>query len=490
MSALCRYEAVLDRAAVAPGIEALMPSGGRPRQLPVRTLLVGICLALHDARPAHLTRVHQALVGLGVEDRRRLGVEVDRRVGPHLLTYRQVTRTFALMAAVLASSEPDGTPSAALGAVLDDVMEASVPAAWAEATSATAIDWSDFESHCAAPHSDEMAADPEASWGRRHATSPGQRDDLFFGYYLQAVTMVNEEHGLSVPELVRRVLLTSCRHDPPKALVPVLERLAKRHGLGDLLMDSGYSHRDPRRVALRLRRAGAALVMDLHPGDRGPRGTHEGAVINNGSLYCPATPQALLALGPLARQASKEETDRHDRMSAELEHYRLGRHTAGDADGYHRVICPAAMGKLRCPLRSTSMTLSLSKAEVLSPPEHPPGCCTQTTLTVGPEVAAATAQKHPYPSAAHRHSYGRRSAAERTFAKMKDPARNHLTKGWCRVFGLSATSVFIACAFVVHNVRVLDAFDRRRDDERRRGSTPQRRRRRRTSSDLVIAVNA
>ena len=36
-----------------------MPIGVRARQLRVRTLLAGICLAIADGRPMHLTRVHQ-----------------------------------------------------------------------------------------------------------------------------------------------------------------------------------------------------------------------------------------------------------------------------------------------------------------------------------------------------------------------------------------------------------------------------------------------
>jgi len=32
-------------------------------------------------------------------------------------------------------------------------------------------------------------------------------------------------------------------------------------------------------------------VQDLHPHDRGPRGTHHGAIIANGNLYCPAIPR-------------------------------------------------------------------------------------------------------------------------------------------------------------------------------------------------------
>jgi hypothetical protein len=46
----------------------------RERQLTVRTLLAGMCLSQADHRPAHLTRVHEALISLGADDRRRLDV--------------------------------------------------------------------------------------------------------------------------------------------------------------------------------------------------------------------------------------------------------------------------------------------------------------------------------------------------------------------------------------------------------------------------------
>ena len=111
-------------------------------------------------------------------------------------------------------------------------------------------------------------------------------------------------------------------------------------------------------------------------------------------------PRALLELGPLARDATPDQAARHDRKTAELARYKLGRITADDADGYHRVACPAAMGKIRCPLRPASMTLDRDRPEILTPPEHPPACCTQQTITVPPDVAAKTRQKHDYPSAA------------------------------------------------------------------------------------------
>jgi len=79
---------------VAARIEAMLPAGVRARQLTARTLLAGMCLAQADHRPAHLTRVHQALTALGDDDQRRLGVLADWKAGPHLLTCRQTERTF------------------------------------------------------------------------------------------------------------------------------------------------------------------------------------------------------------------------------------------------------------------------------------------------------------------------------------------------------------------------------------------------------------
>ena len=153
-----------------------------------------------------------------------------------------------------------------------------------------------------------------------------------------------------------------------------------------------------------------------------------GATLANGALYCPATPTTLLELGPLARGATEAETAAHDRKAAELAKHKLAPLAGYDADGYHRVGCPAAQGKLRCPLRPESMQLGHTRPEVISPPEHPPTCCAQRTITVPASVNAKTAQKHDYPSAEHRRSYARRSAAERADATVKVLASNDISR--------------------------------------------------------------
>jgi hypothetical protein len=346
------------------------------------------------------------------------------------------------------------------------------------------VDWTDLESFSRPPPAKGGdCADPEASWGHRKNNLLRSQDELFFGYYFSAGIMMRDENRPAVPELARRATVPSCRHDPVRVLVPVLLAMAAAGiPLGDILSDSGFAHRDASAWALPLRAAGAQLVQDLHPHDRGPKGTHEGAIIANGSLYCPRTPQPLLELGPLARTATRDQTADWERQTAELARYKLGRLTAYDADGYHRVQCPAAMGKIRCPLRPASMRLDRDRPEILQPPEHPQACCTQQTLTVPPQVNAKTAQKHDYPSAAHRRSYARRTGAERGFATTKDPATNDIARGWCRLTGLAPLTLFVTTLLIVRNQRILHAWNTRQEENQRRaaaGLPPRTRKRRR-----------
>ena len=177
--------------------------------------------------------------------------------------------------------------------------------------------------------------------------------------------------------------------------------------------------------------------------------------------------------------------------TAELARFKLGRITADDPDGYHRVQCPAAMGKVRCPLRPPSMTLDRSRPEILQPPERPQACCGQQTITVPPDVLAKTAQKHDYPSAAHRRSYPPRTGAERGFATIKDPAASDIARGWCRLMGLAPLMLAVTCLLVVRNQRALTAWDARQEENQRRaaqGLPPKTRRRHRKTLTALTAA--
>ena len=507
-----RRRAAIERAIVSSGVaqllEAHMPAGGRPRQLPVTTLVLAMAFCIDEGRPAHLVAGWRTLEGLPGATRLRLGAAVTRTGTLSDATYRQFSHAHRTMIGTLDAAPVPSfrgiaederathleaarqgvdaqAAEARLTFVLDQLVEASVPSRYKTLSSALAVDWTDHETWSRPRARDDPvpAPDPTASWGHAKRNAPGAKDQLFFGYYAQVATMVKEERGPQVPELVRRIAFHSPRTDPPKAMKETLLR-AYDAGVvaGDVLADCGYSNRDPGTFASPLRRAGAALVMDLHPTDRGPRGTYHGAIISNGNLYCPATPKVLLELGPLPRSASAEETAAHDEKSRELARYKLGRVSSDDEDGTHRVMCPAAMGKCRCPLRVDSMALDFAHPEVVSPPEEPPTCCAQKTISVPVEITAKTAQKHDYPARAHRLSYNRRTASERTFSWFQGPATAGIRRGWSRLFGRAPNALMYALCAVVHNVRLVLAHEDREADEARRqamGLAPLGRKRRR-----------
>jgi hypothetical protein len=486
-----------------------MPKGGRPRRLSSRTVLLGVMIALDSGRPAHLAAAWRALSLLEVSDQLALGAAAVTGDGElEQATYRQIEDTFKVMCA---SIDPSPVPSfkglpatartdhlrearagiefdskkAALRAVSDALVEASVPDAYKSASASLAVDWTDHEtwSRPRSKGDEQPANDPDASWGHAKRNAPGAKDCLFFGYYAQVATMVPDEGGPPVPELVRRIAFEAPRLDPAAVMA---ETLVAMHGAGievkDVLCDCGYSNRTPATFSRPLRRLGASLVMDLHPADRGKRGTFEGAICSSGGLYCPATPVSLLELGPTRRGAPAEEVAAHEQKCQELASYRFSRIAGPDAEGYERASCPAASGKLRCPLKAASMALSATHPSVLSPPAGEPArCCAQQTITVPPEVNEKTRQKHPWPSTAFADSYARRTAAERTYASLCDPSTGGIRRGWCRLFGVAKNTLMYALCVAVRNVRIVESFERTKAKQARRLAValPARRRRRR-----------
>jgi len=231
MIPLAVFEEAIDASGVAPRIEALLPVGARRRQLSVRTLLTGMCLAQAGHRPAHLTRVRQALASLSEDEQRRLGVRADWKHGPHRLTCRQAERTFGLITGVLGRDEPDGLPSPALQAACDELLEASVPEEFKDASRSLAAGWTDLGSFSrpSAARGGECAG-PGASWGHRKNNLLRSEDELFYGWYFSAGIMMPGENGPAVPGLARRAALSSCRHDPVRAFAPVLTAIGRKRG--------------------------------------------------------------------------------------------------------------------------------------------------------------------------------------------------------------------------------------------------------------------
>ena len=78
-------------------LDELMPSSGRPRQLPVRTVLVAMAFAIDDGRPAHLSAGWRTLCDLPGATRLRLGAALTRTGTLKELTYRQFSHAHRTM---------------------------------------------------------------------------------------------------------------------------------------------------------------------------------------------------------------------------------------------------------------------------------------------------------------------------------------------------------------------------------------------------------
>ena len=231
-----------------------------------------------------------------------------------------------------------------------------------------------------------------------------------------------------------------CHVDPPPAVVPVLSAMVEGGvAVTDVLERLGLRPPGPR--ALGARRSGA-LGATHRDRPASPRPRHPGHPRRDDPSST-ATSTARRRRGRCwsSNHWPATATGRADRRPRRADApswpaYKLGRMTADDPDGYHRVMCPAAMGKVRCPLRPDSMALAHDRPEVLAPPEHPPRCCVQKTITVprlghrqdGPEARLPLQgpSRDPTPGA---------RAAERTFSTVKDPASNDIARGWCRLTG-------------------------------------------------------
>jgi len=81
-----------------------------------------------------------------------------------------------------------------------------------------------------------------------------------------------------------------------------------------------------------------------------------------------------------------------------------------------------------------------------------------------------------------RRSYARRTGAERGFATAKDPATNDISRGWCRLMGLTPLMLFVTTLLIARNQRILHPWNTRQQENQRRaaaGLPPRTRKRRR-----------
>jgi hypothetical protein len=513
---------LIDRSGKAPVIEAaLAHRTGRRRPLPVRAVLTALlCLALDD-RPLFLTEATRLLFSQLSPASRQLpgvpGTATTRRA--FLAAYRRLRYCFGqilkvadpsalpknrrLTAGELKARTKPITPDQAtaardrLEALVNALLEASVSALTKDERAAfdgcTGLDATPVPLFSRGPskRTGLCASDPDGGWYVREGDHREREDDK--GKPLRKITWALEATIAATarppgappatPNLAIGMAMTRPGEDPGGTGTRVLASVAARgHKTGWLGYDRAYTAALPDRFHLPARALGYRPVMDYKTDQLGIQASSGGALLVEGSWYCPALPEPLITTTARLRDHTIDR-QLYDQQIAARGAYQLKRKDGPDADGYQRLSCPA-LGHhpgLMCPLRQPSLSPRDGRPKALQPPQEPPKTCQQTAITIPPDTGARYRQDLPYASPAWHARYATlRNTIEALNGYAKDPAHHALAApARRRVRGIAACSLFTALLLMAANIRKIRAW--RALTPRQKDNTTQRAQRRRTS---------
>ena len=374
---------LIDRSGTAPVIEAaLAHRTGRPRPLPVRAVLTALlCLALDD-RPLFLTDATRLLFQqLSQTSRRLLGVPGTATTERAFkAAYRRVRYCFGAICSVMDPSplpknrrltEQDlkarakpMTPAQAqaarsrLEAFINALIEASISALTAGELGAydgsAGLDATPVPLFSRGPsrRTGLCASDPDGGWYVREGDHREREDDkgkplrkISWALEATIATMARPPGAApACPDLAIGLALTRPGEDPGGTGARVLTSLAARgHKTGWLGYDRAYTQALPERFALPARALGYFPVMDYRADQLGIQANTGGAILVEGTWYCPALPEPLITATTRLRDHAITRELYHQQITARRP-YQLKRKDGPDADGYQRLSCPA-LGK-------------------------------------------------------------------------------------------------------------------------------------------------
>ena len=340
------------------------------------------------------------------------------------------------------------------------------------------------------------ASDPDGGWYVREGDHREHEDDK--GKPLRKICWALEAAIAATarlpgaapggPALAIALAITRPGEDPGGTGARVLASAAARgHKPGWLGYDRAYTQAIPERFALPARALGYSPVMDYRDGQPGIQANTGGALLVEGTWYCPALPGPLITATTGLRDHAITR-DLYDQQITARAACQLKRKDGPGADGYQRLSCPArgSRPRLMCPLRRASLAPRDGRPKVLQPPQEPPRLCRQTAITIAPDTGARYRQDLPYGSPAWHKCYATlRNTIEGLNGYAKDTARQALAQpARRRVRGIAAQSVFTALLLAAANIRKIRAW-RALTPQDKAGITRRARRRRTSQRDYL-----
>ena len=303
----------------------------------------------------------------------------------------------------------------------------------------------------------------DAGWGVK--TSKSGKHEVFFGFHEHAVVTVpaGVDTALDTPILVRAFELTPANRDVVDVSLGLLDRVHTGTGTNLLLVDSHYHYKAMDRWLSALRPRGWEQVHDLRSDESGFR-EYERMRWAGGWAHCPATPDSLGSIKkPPVMEKSPALWEEFFKAIDVRQAYAMSRHTQPDETGKHRVMCPALVGKVGCPLRKGTEVLAVKNglSVITNAPdgvEEPlPKCCTQETVLVRPpEPIAKLGQRLYWGSREWFAEYKKRSYVEGVFGNVKHGSTENLRRGLFHITGLPLVHLMLAMVNVSYNLRMIE----------------------------------
>jgi hypothetical protein len=265
--------------------------------------------------------------------------------------------------------------------------------------------------------------------------------------------------------------------------------VARQHPTGWLAADRAYTNAVANDFQLPARALGYDLVLDYRDDQLGIQGSCAGAVLIEGTFYCPCVPPRL-ANATVAYRANRIDSDTWQAHLEARGDYQLRPKSRPDAEGHLRMLCPASDGAptARCELKPRSIErtdTSVTRILVVDAVRgSPPTVCTQQSVTIPPEAVAKLRQTLPYGTPEWAAIYHRLRngveglngiAKDGAYSAIGDPTRR-------RIRGIAAQTLFIALALTATNLNQIISFlnksseqpdgARRKPRKRRRHTAP------------------
>ncbi len=507
---------LIDTARTVEHIDNLLANApqGRPRRVPIRTLLIGYYLGIECAGSFKSTTCFNVLrTGISIEKQTELGTRWTTASGKtgrikkshvNYFAKRLHQRGYYTEIERASRDEADRVSDAelarrslALQALIDDLLSASIvddvgtgwyavdgTGIWAQGRSSQRFGIADdaraeTEDQDAAtegevsdgqPEPDETGPaastgptgrrvhrEVEATIGRKTAKSGGK--EFYTGYVVDAAVRVPRPGEPTIPIVLEALSISPASTDVVAPTLMMIDSLNRRgQQVTDILGDRLYSHKAVGRWADELRLRGIWQHLDLRSDDQKPS-DFDGILINAGRGYCPSLPEELYDIPSPGLRATPEARRNFNGLIDKRQTYALTIHERPNVSGRAILQCPAVSGKVGCALRPETVepfeSAGLPVIRHAQTPTSLPRCCTADSgrITVRSDRLNKLFQPHAWGTKDWTLAYNRRTYVEGFFGSIKNPDTENLDRGQSKFTGLVRNILRVAMSSAACNIR-------------------------------------